>query len=153
MSTDDLIEDLVDLHAAEQASRGAVRTRIRRVAERRRHGLGPGVSKASAARALDVSVPTLDKWIARGRVKTVRNLATGREQVDREHLVPLITEARQLRRLGAKEGVLARAIEALEQQDAGYTRDFDELYGEGLHAAEADELEPVILPKDFGPDD
>jgi predicted phage tail protein len=153
MTTDDIIEDLVDLYAAEQASRGTPRAHIHRVAERRRRSVERGIPKASAARALGVSVPTLDKWIARGRVHTIRNRTTNRQQVDAQQLIPLVAEVRALRALGQKEAVLARAIEALDQQDDGYRRELDDLYGEAYDAAQDGDLEPVTLPESFGSDD
>ena len=153
MSTDEMIEDLVDLYSAERASRGVPRAHIHRIAERRRRSVGPGIPKATAARALGVSVPTLDKWIARGRVRTVRNLRTNRQQVDAQQLVPLVAEVRALRRLGRKEGILLHAIEALQQQDAGYRGEVEELYGESLQAAENGDPQIVTLPGNFGPDD
>jgi hypothetical protein len=153
MSTDEMIEDLVDLYAAERSSRGTPRAHIHRVAERRRRSVGRAVSKASAARALGVSVPTLDKWIARGRVRTVRQPRTGREQVDAQHLVPLVAEVRALREAGRNDAVLAHAIEALERQDSTYREEFEDLYGESLRVARDRDLEPVTLPAGFGPED
>ena len=153
MTTDDIIEDLVDLYAAERASRGTSRAHIQRIAERRRRSIETGISKASAARALGVSVPTLDKWIVRGRVRTIRNVRTSREQIDAQHLIPLVDQVRALRRLGQTDAVLAHAIEALDAHDTGYRRDLDELYGDALDAAKNGDLEPVTLPNSFGPDD
>ena len=148
VTTDEIIEDLVDLYAAERASRGTPRAHIHRVAERRRRSIERGVPKASAARALGVSVPTVDKWIARGRVHTIHNERTGRAQVDVQQLIPLVAEVRALRALGKKDAVLAHAIEALDQQDDAYRRELEDLYGEA-HA----DLEPMTLSESFGPDD
>lgn len=143
----------MDLYSAELASRGVSRAHIHRIVERRRQSVGRGIPKAGAARALGVSVQTLDKWIARGRVRTVRNLKTDRQQVDAQQLVPLVAEVRALRRLGCREGILAHAIEALDQHDTGYRREGDELYSEALQAAESGDLQPGTLPENFGPDD
>lgn len=113
----DIVEDLVDLQIADRESRSpAVKERLRRLTDRRlrsRHGL----SKAEAARMLDISVNTLDKWIARGRVAVVRADSSRRTLVAIVPFARLLREVREIRALGETSGVLATAIAQLERDD------------------------------------
>jgi transposase-like protein len=117
-----------------------------------RKRVGRGVSKAVAARVLGVSTNTLDKWIARGRVPTVRG-SGGRQLVALVPLVDLAAKVKQLREAGQTDGLLAAAIFELEQRDPAYLREFDELYGDSLDALGRGELVPATIPDSFGPDD
>jgi transposase-like protein len=117
-----------------------------------RKRVGPGVSKAVAARILGVSTNTLDKWIARGRVPTVRG-SGGRQVVALLPLVELGANIKQLREAGQTDGLLAAAILELEQRDPAYMSEFDELYGDSLDALKRGELVPATIPDSFGPDD
>ena len=117
-----------------------------------RKRLGPGVPKAVAARILGVSTNTLDKWIARGRVPTVRG-DDGRRLVALLPLVELGTNIKQLREAGQSAGLLAAAIVELEQRDHAYVSEFKELYGESIDALRRGELVPATIPDSFGPDD
>lgn len=58
-----------------------------------------------------------------------------------------------LREAGHTTGVLAAAILRLQQRNAHYRRDFEELYGESLAAAKSGDLIPATVPDIFGPDD
>jgi transposase-like protein len=149
---EELVQDLLDLRVAERHSRGKPRAHVRKVEDRMRNRVGPGVSKAVAARILGVSTNTLDKWIARGRVPTVRGNG-GRQVVALLPLVELGANIKQLREAGQTEGLLAAAILALEQRDHAYVREFDELYGDSLDALKRGELVPATIPDGFGPDD
>lgn len=153
MSTEQSILTLVDLYAAERTSRGKEpRRRIRLARDRVAHGLSPGVPKAVAARVLGVSVPTLDKWVARGRVRTVHGSGR-RVLVDREHLVAFAVDVQALRELGQGDGILGAAIQRLKRTDPQYRADFADLYGDSLTAVERDDLAPLVIPDTLGPDD
>jgi transposase-like protein len=149
---EEFVHDLVDLRFAERHSRGKPRAHVRKVEDRMRRRVGHGVSKAVAARVLGVSTNTLDKWIARGRVPTVEG-TSGRQAVALEPLVELATEVAQLREAGQTDGLLAAAILELEQKDPVYRRDFNDLYGESVAAAERGELVSATVPESFGPED
>jgi hypothetical protein len=152
IATDELVRTLVDLKVAHRTSRGTPRERVMRVEVRVRKQVGLGVTKAVAARVLGVSVPTVDKWIARGRIPTVGN-EDGPRRVALEALVELAAEVEELRDAGQTEGLVAAALLRLEQSDPAYRADFDELYGDGLAAAERGDLVPAAIPGSFGPDD
>ncbi len=149
----DIVEDLVDLQIADRDSRSPqVKARLRRLTERRvraQHGL----SKAEAARMLDISVNTLDKWIARGRVAVVRDDSSPRTLVAIVPFAGLVREVRELRARGETSGVLAAAIAQLERDDPDYQHAFAELYGASLQAVQAGHLTPLALPEGFGPED
>lgn len=149
---EELIHDLVDLRVAERSSRGEPRERVRTVEGRMRKRVGAGVPKAVAARVLGVSVKTLDKWIARGRVPTVAG-TNGRRLVALSPLVDLAAAVEQLREAGRTEGLLATALLELQQQDPQYRRNFHDLYGESLAAVERGDLVPATIPETFGPND
>jgi len=150
---EETVEDLADLYLAERSTRGSAKTHIQRVRDRRARSLRSGVPKAAAARLLGVSVNTLDKWIARGRIGTVTSSRSRRELVEPHHLAKLLVHVRVLRQQGSTDGVLAVAIEALERDDQTYRREFDELYGASLRALESGDVKPLQLPDSFGPED
>jgi excisionase family DNA binding protein len=150
--TEELVHDLVDLNVAHRSSRGKPRQRVGHVEGRMRKRVGPGVSKTVASRVLGVSVNTVDKWIARGSIRTVR--AKGeRRLVELTGLIDLATAMQDLREAGHTTGVLAAAILHLQQHDPHYRRDFEELYGESLTAAKSGDLIPATIPDTFGPED
>lgn len=149
---EELVQDLLDLHVAERHSRGRPRAHVRKVEGRMRKRVGAGVSKAVAARILGVSTNTLDKWIVRGRVPTVRGDG-GRQLVALAPLVELGANIKQLREAGQTEGLLSTAILELEQRDHAYVREFKELYGDSIDALRRGELVPATIPDSFGPDD
>lgn len=150
---EEAVEDLAELYVAERAARGQTRELVHRVAMRREHALSRGVSKALAARMLGVSVPTLDKWIARDRIGTVTDPRSRRRLVDASALAELLVRVRALRELGHREGVLAEAIQTLERDDPHYQRQFDELFGASLESMTRGDLHPVVVPDSFGPED
>jgi excisionase family DNA binding protein len=112
-----------------------------------------GLRKATAARLLGVSVNTLDKWIARGRLPLVRDDTSGRDLVDIRGFVPVLVKVRNLRDAGRSDGVVAAAIAELEREDPGYQRAFSELYGPPLEAIAGGRLKAVTVPRTFGPED
>lgn len=147
--TEELVHDLIDLHAA---GRDGDPDRVRKVEDRVRTRVGDGVPKAVAARVLGFSVNTLDKWIARGRVETVAG-KNGRRLVALEPLVDLAAQVEEIRATGKKDGLLAAAILALQLKDPEYRREFDELYGESLEAMRKGDLVLFTIPDTFGPED
>jgi excisionase family DNA binding protein len=151
-STEELVQDLVDLKLAQRSSRGKPAERVRRVEGRVRKRAGTGVSKAIAARVLGVSVPTVDKWIARGRIPTVRN-GRGPRRIELSALVDLAAAVEELRDAGETKGVVAAALLRLEQEDPVYRKNFNELYGESLAAGQRSDLVPATIPDTFGPED
>jgi hypothetical protein len=152
-AVEDIVEDLVDLQLAERESRSPeVKRRLDRVTERRVRAQR-GIAKAAAARMLGVSVNTLDKWIARGRVAVIRDERTGRELVAISPFARLLNEVRTLRQAGSTDGVVAAAIARLERDDPQYQAEFEELYGASLNATDQNRLKPLRLPDGFGPED
>jgi transposase-like protein len=151
-ATDELVRDLVDLKVARRSSRGRPAERLRRVEGRVSRRVGEGVAKAVAARVLGVSVPTVDKWITRGQIRTVPNGA-GPRKVAVPELVEIAALVEELREQGQTEGLVAAAILQLERGDRTYSNDCDELSGESLAATSRGDLVPAIVPETFGPDD
>lgn len=151
-AVEQLVRDIVDLRVAGRQSRGNPRLRVRQVEDRMRQRVGQGVPKAVAARVLGVSTTTLDKWIARGRIQTIPGPGDT-PRVALAPLVELVAEVQALRELGQTDGVLAAAILHLQQRDPAYRREFDDLYGESLHAAATEDLVPATVPETFGEDD
>ncbi len=151
--TEDIVEDLVDIQAADEESRSPeAKRRLRRLAERRLDAKR-GIPKAVAARMLGVSVNTLDKWIARGHVVVIRDEHSQRVLVATGPFARLLSQVRLLRSSGESEGVLAAAIAQLEREDPAYQRQFDELYGASLQAMADGRLKPLVIPDGFGPGD
>lgn len=151
-AVEEIVEDLADLYAAEQASRGSAKAHIQRVRARRVRAASRGIPKAPSARMLGVSVNTLDKWIGRGRIRTVTS-SSGRALIDAQQVAQLLIAVRVLRQLGRKEGLLAAAIEQLERDDPRYQREFAELYGKSVESTETGDVRPLTLPDSFGPED
>jgi excisionase family DNA binding protein len=151
-TTEELVQNLIDLKVARRSSRGKPAERVRRVEGRVLKSVGNGITKAVAARVLGVSVPTVDKWIARGQIPTVAN-GSGPRRVALGPLVDLATLVEELRESGQTEGLVAAALLRLEQEDPAYRKDFDELYGESLEAVKRGDLVPATIPDTFGPED
>ncbi|HEY2537305.1 MAG TPA: hypothetical protein VGI24_10025 [Solirubrobacteraceae bacterium] len=99
-----------------------------------------------------MSVNTLDKWIARGRVPVVEVEGYQRTRIPTEPLLALASEVSELKRMGVSRALLAQAIGRLEQEDPQWRREFDELYRESLDAMERGDLVKLDLER-FGPDD
>jgi hypothetical protein len=151
-ATEELVHNLVDLKVAQRSSRGKPRERVLRVEGRVRKRVGDGVSKAVAARVLGVSVPTVDKWIARGRIPTLR-AGGGPPKVAISALVDLAASIEELREAGKTDGLIAAGLLRLEQTDPVYRKDFKKLYGDSLQAAQQGDLMPAVIPDTFGPED
>lgn len=110
------------------------------------------LSKTEAANLLGVSVNTLDKWIGRGLVPTVKDGRHKRLRVPVQTALALAGEVDELRHLGYQRGLLAEAISRLEQRDPEWQRAFEDRYGDGLRAAARGDLIPID-PNSFGPND
>lgn len=152
-AAEELVEDLADLYVAEKTARGSTRAHIQRVQARRAQAAAGGIAKAPAARLLGISVNTLDKWIARGRIRTISNAGSARTGIDPTQVAELLIAVRILRDQGRQTGILAAAIQQLEREDGRYQREFAELYGASLESMAAGNLKPLELPDSFGPED
>jgi hypothetical protein len=78
--------------------------------------IGFTVPKTRAASLLGVSVNALDRWIAAGRLPTVRRPSSSRVQIDADALLDLAVEVDRLREEGVQRGVLAAAFERLAEE-------------------------------------
>ena len=87
--------------------------RLARIQRELLRELGFSVPKTPAAAVLGVSVNALDRWIAAGRMPTVRRPGSAREEVDADALLELAVEVDRLREDGVERGVLAAAFERL----------------------------------------
>lgn len=98
--------------------------RLDRLLRELRRELGFSVPKTRAAAILGVSVNALDRWIAAGRLPTVRRPGSAREEIDADALVDLALEVERLREEGVERGVLAAAFArlALEGKPAARPR-------------------------------
>lgn len=104
------LADVIDLRrVASTVSEPDARRRLTLLTRRRLADIGPSVPKTRAAKALGVTVPALDRWIARGALKT-RRPTSGRTEVDTLDVVDLAVEIASLRESGRKRGLLAEAI-------------------------------------------
>lgn len=108
------VERTVELRLVATAVAGErEQRRLKRVLRDLRLEIGVSVPKTRAARILSVSVTALDKWIALGRLPTVRRPGSSREEIDADALLDLAEEAKRLRENGLTRGVLAAAFERL----------------------------------------
>lgn len=90
--------------------------RIDRLVRDVRRELGFTIPKTRAAAIVGVSVNALDRWIAAGRLPTIRRPESAREEIDADALVELAVEVDRLREEGVERGVLAAAFERLGAQ-------------------------------------
>ena len=117
------VKHVVELRRAARATVDPVqRSRIERVERDLREHLGGSVPKTRAARVLGVSVTTLDKWIARGRLPVVRRPGSTRATIDASALLELAEEVTRLRELGQERAVVATALRRLADQPAEATQ-------------------------------
>lgn len=138
--------------AMEAPSVEAMRAQLR-VVEESLAAQASSVPKRVAASLLGVSVPALDRWIARGMVRTVRNAGSTRSEVDPEDLVALVREVRKLREMGEDRALLSRALQRLRENDPDYEQRIVEAIGPALAAGERGKPDWVTIPESFGPDD
>ena len=107
-----------------------------------------GVSKAVAARALGLSVPTVEKWIDSGRLVTVHAEQSDRQLVDTAHLGRVAAVVRALRRDGRKRGVIAAVVTRLSEHDVATQASLTDALEESLIALERGELHEPEIPPD-----
>lgn len=138
--------------AMEAPSVEAMRAQLR-VVEESLAAQTPSVPKTVAAGLLGVSVPALDRWIARGMVRTVRNPGSTRTEVDPEDLVALVREVRKLREMGDDRALLSKALQRLRENDPDYQRRIVEAIGPALATGARGDSDWVTIPEGFGPDD
>jgi DNA-binding transcriptional MerR regulator len=132
---------------------GAVRDELAPVIAGMRDELAPTMPKRTAAAIIGISVPTLDKWIARGLVPT-ETVNGGRPRVLRDAVLELAERVEELRRKGQSRHLVAAAVDHLQREDDAYQREFEELYGPGLKAlATGEKLVSAVPPEGFGPED
>lgn len=81
-----------------------------------RREIGFSVPKTRAAALLGVSVAALDRWIAAGRLPTVRKPGAAREEVDADAVIELALQVELLREEGTRRGVLAAAFARLAEE-------------------------------------
>lgn len=113
------LADVVELRRVTSAvSEPEARTRLTRLTRRRLADIGPSVPKTRAAKALGVTVPALDRWIARGALRT-RRATSSRTEVDTLDVVDLAVEVAFLTESGRKRGLLAEAIARREHALGG----------------------------------
>lgn len=74
-------------------------------------------TKAGAAQRLGVSSQTLDAWVSRGLIPTVRDTTHKRERVPLGPLLALAAEVQALRNQGRQRGLLIDALSRLEAED------------------------------------
>lgn len=147
----------VALRSASPDDKEALAAAVREAREEIERALAehhPHYSKTEAAELLEVSVPTLDKWIVQGLLPTEEVEEYKRPRVPAEPLLTLAGEVKELRRLGHKQGLLAEALLRLEQEDPEWAGEFNELYGPGLRAMQEDAQYVSAAPgPDWHPDD
>jgi len=80
-------------------------------------------TKADAAQRLGVSSQTLDAWLGRGLIPTVRDATHKRERVPLGPLLALVAEVEALRAQGRQRGLLIEALSRLEAEDSRWRQD------------------------------
>jgi len=137
-------------HVARQGA--DVRTELDPVIEDLREELKPTMSKSQAAQVIGVSVPTLDKWIARGLLP-IERAESGRPRVLRDAVLALAERVDDLRRAGHDRYLIATVVDRMQRADADYQKDFAELYAPGLAAMSDGDLVSAAPGPDWHPDD
>jgi excisionase family DNA binding protein len=133
------------------ATKQQLREALQEATVQLRVAVGRGVPKVEAARLLGISRPSLDRWIAGGRIATVQ--VGKRSLVDADSLASLLVEVERLRELGTTRGVVAAALHRLAERDADVQAQLAQMLGPGLEALERGDLVPVTIPPTFGPED
>lgn len=88
---------------------------------------GQTTSKAEAAERLGVSAQTVDTWVERGLLPTVKDPRYARERVPLKLLMALVAEVEELRQQGRKRGLLIEALSRLETEDEDWRKEIDRL--------------------------
>lgn len=108
--------------------------RLERLQRDLRRELGFTIPKTRAAAVLGVSVNALDRWIAAGRLPTVRKPGSTRAEVDADALVELAVEVDRLREEGVERGVLAAAFGRLAAEGKPARRPYPNMPARELRA-------------------
>lgn len=103
------IENIVKLDSLKDSLSGADLKKLEEVLDSLKETAGDAVSKANASRLLEVSRQTLDRWIEKGNLPSVKG-NNGREQIPREVVEKLTREVRDLKAVGQTRSVLADAL-------------------------------------------
>ncbi len=112
---DRALADAVELRlVASKVSDPDARARLARMVRSRIVDIGPSVPKTRAAKILGVTVPALDRWVARGALKTRRS-SSSREEIDTLSVVDLAVEIASLVESGRRRGLLAEALTRRER--------------------------------------
>jgi hypothetical protein len=131
---------------------GDVQDELQPIIEDFRADLDDSMSKTQAANVIGVSVPTVDKWIER-RIIPVKRAPSGRPRVPRDTALDLAERVADLRQRGRERNLIVALVDQLQRDDATYQRDFQRLYGPGLHALARDDFVSAEPTDAFGPDD
>ena len=108
------IENVLLLTRAERLSRGDAVNDIRLVRERLESTLGGTVRPSEAAQLLDVSRPSMKRWLDSGDIPTVLT-RSGRREIPISELVDLLLETEEMRQAG-RERVLGAVIRARRER-------------------------------------
>jgi hypothetical protein len=101
------VRDAVESHE----ERGRLACVIRQL----RRQLGVGVPKRQAAAVLGVTVQALDRWVASGKLPSVRRPGSSRELIETQALLAVAEEVERLRDQGQSR-VLSKAIASLTER-------------------------------------
>jgi hypothetical protein len=77
--------------------------------------LDDSIPKLPAARALGVSVKSLDRWIATGDIPSLRRPGSSRSQIETDSVLDLLDEVTRLREEGVVSGVIAHGLARLRE--------------------------------------
>lgn len=95
-STNEAIKNIVRLRRFEREADARLRAELVPVREFLQTIVGPTVSRAQAARLLELSQTALDRWIEKGEIATVMT-PRGRREIPLSELVELLEEVEQAR--------------------------------------------------------
>lgn len=117
-----------------------------------REDLEPTLTKRAAADIIGISLPTLNKWVARGLLPVERTRG-GRPRLLRDAVLELAERIDDLRQMGENTHLVAAAVERLQREDPDYQRQFEELYGPGLAATVKGDFLSAAPGPDWDPED
>ena len=129
---------------------GPPRAKVEQVADGLVADVNNAVPKAVAARILGLSVPTVDRWIEAGRLRTID--VNGRALVEARHLGRVAAAVRSLRAASRTRGMITAVIDRISREDPKLQLELADLQ-ESLDAVRSGELVDLTFPATFGPDD